>query len=357
MSTPASPLVSIVIVNFNYGRFLPAAIESALGQTYERVQVLIVDDGSTDDSHAIIERYAGRVVRLLKDNGGQGSAFNHGFQRASGDVVIFLDADDVLGTDTAAGVAAAFGRRPDLAKVHYRLRLIDEGGQPTGAVVPPSGLRLPSGDLRRVVRLHPDDVPYPPASGNAYAAWALRRLLPMPEREYRLLADVYLLNLAPMLGPVELLEGTGGSYRVHGGNSHFASSLRLDRVRATIEAIHITHVHMKALADSMGMDGFPEPLRDNRSLVFLSQRMISCKLDPGPRAFPGDSLTGLVRRGILAASRRTDLAPGLRLLYGAWFLAIALAPRRPAARLAEQMLYFDRRGRLAALVERLRRFP
>jgi hypothetical protein len=59
----------------------------------------------------------------------------------------------------------------------------------------------------------------------------------------------------------------------------------------------------------------------------------------------------------MAAFKRADLAPGLRLLYAAWFLAIALAPGHPAAWLAEQMLYFDRRGRLAALIERLRRFP
>ena len=357
MSTPASPLVSIIVVNHNYGRFLPEAIESALRQTHERTEVLVVDDGSTDDSRAIIQRYDGRAVGLLKENGGQGSAFNHGFLRASGDVVIFLDADDVLESDTAACVAGAFARRPGLAKVHYRLRQIDEGGRPTGALVPPSGLSLPAGDLRGLVRLHPDDVPYPPASGNAYAAWALRRLLPMPEKEYRLLADVYLLNLAPLLGPVDLLEGSGGRYRVHGANWHFASALRLDRVRATIETIHTTHVHMKGLAESLGMDGFPEPLRDDRSLVFLSQRMISRKLDPGPAVFPGDSVMGLARSGILAAARRADLAPGLRLLYGAWFLAIALAPRRLASRLAEQMLYFDRRGRLAGLIERLRRFP
>lgn len=355
MFSAASPAVSIIIANYNYGRFLAEAIESALGQTHERVEVVVVDDGSTDDSRAVIERYSGRVVAVLKENGGQASAFNHGFQRASGDVVIFLDADDVLDSDTAARVAAVFGRRRDLAKVHYRLKLIDGDGRPMGEVVPPPGLRLPAGDLRELARLHPDDVPYPPASGNAFAAWALTQLMPMPEEDYRLLADVYLLNLVPLLGPVEVLEGTGGGYRVHGANSHYASCLRLDRVRATIQTTHATHVHMRELAASLGLAGFPEPARDDRSLVFLSQRLISRKLDPGSHPFAGDSLIRLARRGTAAALRRADLALGLRLVYGTWFLAMAVAPGLLATWLAEQMLYSERRGRLSAFIERLRR--
>jgi glycosyltransferase involved in cell wall biosynthesis len=348
-------VVSIVVVNHNYGRFVAEAVESALAQTHDAVEVIVVDDGSTDDSRAVIERYRERVVPVLKENGGQASAFNAGFQHASGSAVIFLDADDALDRDTAARVAGVFTSRPELAKVHYRLELMDGNGRPTGALVPPAGLRLPAGDLRELIRVHPDDVPYPPASGNAFAAWALQRVLPMPEEEYRLLADVYLLNLIPLLGQVEVLDGTGGRYRVHEANRHYASTLRLDRVRATVRIIHATHVHMKRLAESLGLGGFPEPERDDRSLVFLSQRLVSRKLDPQQHPFPGDSLSGLARRGAAAALRRPDLSWGLRLLYAAWFLATSAAPRRPAAWLAELMLYPERRGALTSLVERLRR--
>jgi hypothetical protein len=348
-------VISIVIVNHNYGRFVAAAIESALEQTHDRVEVIVVDDGSSDDSRAVIARYCDRVVTVLKENAGQASAFNAGFRHASGSAVIFLDADDLLDRGTVARVAAAFAGRPELAKVHYRLELIDGNGRPTGAVVPPAGLRLAAGDLRELIRLHPDDVPYPPASGNAYAAWALERVLPMPEEDFRLLADVYLLNLVPLLGPVEVLDGTGGRYRVHDANSHYASSLRLERVRATVRTTHATHGQMKKLAESLGLEGFPEPERDDRSLVFLSHRLVSRKLDPALHPFPGDRLDRLAFRGAAVALQRPDLALGHRLLYTTWFLAMAIAPRRGAAWLAEQMLYPERRGRLSALVERLRR--
>ena len=348
-------VVSIVVVNHNYGRFVAQAIDSALAQTHDCVQVIVVDDGSTDDSRFVIERYRDRVIAVLKENGGQASAFNAGFQRVSGSAVIFLDADDVLDRGTAARVAEVFTSRPELAKVHYRLELIDADGRPTGALVPPAGLRLPAGDLRELIRVHPDDVPYPPASGNAFAAWALRRVLPMPEEEYRLLADVYLLNLIPLLGPVEVLDGTGGQYRVHDTNSHYASTLRLDRVRATVRITHATHRYMRQLAESLGLGGFPEPERDDRSLVFLSQRLVSHKLAPELHPFPGDSLRRLAAGGGAVALRRADLSLGLRLLHTAWFLAMSAAPRRPAAWLAEQMLYPERRGRLSSFVERLRR--
>ena len=92
----APPLVSIVIDNYNYGGFVAEAIDSALAQTYPRTEVIVVDDGSTDGSREIIAAYGDRVRPLLKDNGGQASAFNAGFGLSRGEVILFLDADDAL---------------------------------------------------------------------------------------------------------------------------------------------------------------------------------------------------------------------------------------------------------------------
>src|SRR4029079_13012949 len=72
------PLVSVIVNNFNYERYVGQAIESALGQTYPHVEVIVVDDGSQDASRTVIEGFGDRVIALLKENGGQGSAFNVG---------------------------------------------------------------------------------------------------------------------------------------------------------------------------------------------------------------------------------------------------------------------------------------
>ena len=85
-------MISIIINNYNYARFLRAAIDSALGQSYQPIEVLVVDDGSTDQSRAIIDSYGDRIRPVLKKNGGQASALNAGFAQSQGDSVIFLDA-------------------------------------------------------------------------------------------------------------------------------------------------------------------------------------------------------------------------------------------------------------------------
>ncbi|MGH7801488.1 MAG: glycosyltransferase family 2 protein [Thermodesulfobacteriota bacterium] len=77
-------LVSIIINNYNYGRFLKGCIESALNQTYPHTEVIIVDDGSTDNSREIIAKYRERAILILKQNEGQASAFNAGFAVSMG---------------------------------------------------------------------------------------------------------------------------------------------------------------------------------------------------------------------------------------------------------------------------------
>src|ERR1019366_560992 len=92
----SSPLVSILINNYNYGRFLRDAIDSALSQTYPNTEVIVVDDGSSDDSRDIIATYGERIIPILKHNGGQASAFNAGFAASNGLWIHLLDSDDIF---------------------------------------------------------------------------------------------------------------------------------------------------------------------------------------------------------------------------------------------------------------------
>ena len=87
------PALSVIINNFNYGDFVGAAIDSALDQG-DGVEVIVVDDGSTDAFTSVIARYGTAITAVLQENAGQAAAFNAGFTASSGDVVVFLDADD-----------------------------------------------------------------------------------------------------------------------------------------------------------------------------------------------------------------------------------------------------------------------
>src|SRR5271165_4872444 len=97
--THSGLLATILINNYNYGRFLRQAIDSALNQTYPNVEVVVVDDGSTDESRSIIDSYGDRISSVLKENGGQASAFNTGFAASRGEIICMLDADDFFYPD------------------------------------------------------------------------------------------------------------------------------------------------------------------------------------------------------------------------------------------------------------------
>lgn len=229
-----SQRASIIIDNYNYGRFLRDAIDSALDQTYPHTEVIVVDDGSTDDSRAIINSYGERVRPVFKANGGQASAFNAGFAVCRGEVIFFLDSDDTL-CPGAVGTAVELFTRERLAKVHWPLWLVDEGGRRTGGTRP--GQPLLKGDLRdRVLQGGPSSCPSAPTSGNAWARWFLEAVLPVPEdvSYYRVCADEYLFTLAPVFGTVRAIGEPQGCYRLHGKNIYSARTFR-DQLRLELE--------------------------------------------------------------------------------------------------------------------------
>jgi glycosyltransferase involved in cell wall biosynthesis len=214
------PLVSIIICNYNYGRFLGEAIESALSQTYQNIEVIVVDDGSTDDSSSVISSFNGRITSVLKNNGGQASAFNAGFAVSNGEIIIFLDSDDTLLPEAVENAVPFFADEP-VVKVHWPLWKTNTEGVKTGDMAPFN--ELPEGDLlSAVIKYGPEhwgaseNSPLP--SGHAWSRKLLNILLPMPEEEFRTGADYYLIVLAPIYGVVKRINEPQATYRMHGGN-------------------------------------------------------------------------------------------------------------------------------------------
>ncbi len=356
VATTTPYLVSIVVNNFNYGHFLAEAIDSALDQTYEMVEVIVVDDGSTDNSRDVIAGYGDRIIPVLKENGGQQTAFFAGFQQSSGDIVIFLDADDVLLPHICTDVVKAFKADPTVSKVQYRLEIIDTVGTPTGEFMPPRTLDMPSGDLRRHMLEFPDDVRTPPTSGNAFAAKTLRQILPVPDAKQipngvvdPAGADLYLFNLAPLFGPVVSLPTIGGRYRIHGNNQYFAKGVDLSLVRRMIYRTAANHDFIVRHARELGISDVPCRGEDILSITYLANRIASLKLDPENHPIGRDTSLRLAMSGVRLSARRFDLSRSMRLLYMAWFLVAAFGPSRLTMRLVDLAHHPEKRPDLGRL--------
>ena len=88
------PLVSVIIPNYNYGKFLEKTINSVLDQTYSQIEILVIDNGSTDNSLEIISKFKGDIKAILQENRGQSGSRNRGIEESNGSLLAFLDADD-----------------------------------------------------------------------------------------------------------------------------------------------------------------------------------------------------------------------------------------------------------------------
>ncbi len=203
-------LVSILINNHNYGAYVVDAVRSALDQTYPHIEVIVIDDGSTDDSMARLAVLDDpRLLVVGQPNGGQGAACNAGWRLASGQYMLFLDSDDLLDPAVIEQSVAAFG--PETVKVQFALRVIDAQGRQTGRIHPPELDTL--GFARMVERygLYAG----PPGSGNLYARRFLDAVMPIqPESSFRSGADSWCILMAPFYGAIASLARPGGSYRV-----------------------------------------------------------------------------------------------------------------------------------------------
>jgi glycosyltransferase involved in cell wall biosynthesis len=132
----SSPTVSVVIPCFNQGRFLRDALDSVLRQTLQQAEIVVVDDGSTDDTAAVARRYPD--VRCIRQpNRGLASARNAGVTNTTGEAVVFLDADDRLRPDALAIGARELLAHPTCALVWGRCVRIDEQGTQLPTVPPP----------------------------------------------------------------------------------------------------------------------------------------------------------------------------------------------------------------------------
>jgi CTP:molybdopterin cytidylyltransferase MocA len=211
------PSVSVLINNYNYGSFVGEAIESALRQTYKACEVIVVDDGSTDNSREAIAAYGARVRLLPKVNGGQASAFNAGFAASGGEILCFLDSDDLFLPNKLARVVSIFSENPDIG---WCFDTPEWFGGSAGERVA-SGVGCAAGKVNVCDMLSGGDAPYVPTatSGLSFRRKIAERILPMPE-VIRITSDNYLKTAALSIAAGWMSSEVLSLQRIHGNNAY-----------------------------------------------------------------------------------------------------------------------------------------
>jgi glycosyltransferase involved in cell wall biosynthesis len=230
---PEQPLVSILISNYNYGAYLSEAIESALQQAYEKLEVVICDDGSTDGSRCILERYRSldrRIRVVYQANAGQSVALNAAFRESTGDIICLLDADDVFKADKVRRVVEAFGATPDAGFAVNRMLIVDKNRKCLGEI--PLLSRLATGWQGPSLNIcGPRVLPgLPPCSGLSLRRVIAGSIFPLPSG-LRAYADTLIQVLAPRITPIVAIQTPSSEYRVHGSNLAAVSAFTEDRLR------------------------------------------------------------------------------------------------------------------------------
>src|SRR5215470_7810484 len=229
---PERPLVSVLMSNYNYAQYISTAIESVLSQTYSHFELIICDDGSTDDSVAVIQRYLddGRIQLLQKQNGGQATGFNASFRSSRGEIICFLDADDLYLPTKLTRVVSGIAEHPDCGCVINKAFRGDENLQLQGSL--PLLAALPAGwcgpELVQTGGILPHMACVPGLNLRRQLAEAL---FPLPTKDpLNRFPDMVMMRLVPLLTRLAAIEEPLATIRLHRGNTY-------QRNRVTYESL------------------------------------------------------------------------------------------------------------------------
>jgi glycosyltransferase involved in cell wall biosynthesis len=234
------PLVSVLIPNRDYGRYMGEALEGLARQSYVAWEAIVCDDGSSDDSVAVVESHAAQDPRITlvrhETSRGQAAAFNTAFALARGNIVAFLDSDDTFAPGKLGAAVEAL-RDGSAGLVVHPLMVVDGGGRHIQRI--PALTKAESGWIAPRVIDRGGRWRWVPTSGVVMRREVADIVLPMPEDGFRTAADTFFLVLAPLLTPVAYLDRVLGSYRRHGANVFARQSLDLDKVEYSVRNLEL----------------------------------------------------------------------------------------------------------------------
>jgi len=226
--------VSVLMATYNYGRFIGDAIDSVLSQDYPGpLECIVVDDGSTDGTTVAMAPFGDSVRYIRQANGGQASALNRAFTECTGEVICFLDADDLWKPAKVRRVVEAFAATPEVGLVHHHMEKLFAHG------VDEEDFRFCSepadGDVSQIMLLKVLPWRFSPTSGLSLRREICEVIFPLTT-DLTISADEFIAPVAALLAPVRYLPEPLGIYRVHGSNFWAAKQRRIEEADGTYEA-------------------------------------------------------------------------------------------------------------------------
>jgi len=216
------PLVSVLIDTYNHERFIAQALRSVLDQTFpaDQMEIIVVDDGSTDSTPQIVQTFLPRIRYIRKENAGQVSAFHAGAAEARGDIVAFLDGDDWWAKEKLRKVVDAFDAHPGIACVGHAYYEVDANGRIIATVIPTADrITLADASLAQSSCLLGV---FLGTSRFAIRRAVLERTLPVPEDLP--FFDNFVYSQAVAISGAVLLPQPLCYYRLHAGNLYASAS-------------------------------------------------------------------------------------------------------------------------------------
>jgi glycosyltransferase involved in cell wall biosynthesis len=224
---PVMPLVSVLVTSHNYVKYIRECIKGVVRQSYSRLELVIADDGSTDESADVIAGLASedsRIRLVVGGNRGMSAALNTAWKVCRGDIICLLDADDTFCPGKLEAVVRAFQSYPQVGYVIHRAFRTDAYGRRRGVLPlfksPPSGWCadrvLASGGVLADV---------PPTSNLSFRREIMEKIFPLHE-DFRGYGELMIQRLAPLLTNILGLKQALATWRYHGDND--GNSLRLE---------------------------------------------------------------------------------------------------------------------------------
>jgi exopolysaccharide biosynthesis glycosyltransferase PssF len=266
--------VSVAVTNHNYGRYVGAAIESVLAQTRPADQIVVVDDGSTDDSLSVIGRYTASVTLVATPNRGVVAATNEALAHCDGEVVAMLDADDLLLPERLESLLAAYESEADVQWVFNGVQRIDRSSQrplPTPRI---GHFRTGRYDVRGEIARGFVSLGTPPSSGLSFRRSLIAEVLPIPEGIGN--QDTFLALSAMARAAGYVVKGPLTLYGIHESNRF---STTTGSARERYMANH--YVSMATGYDALGVD--LHALADSFAARALTGSRMGLRLAPAQR--------------------------------------------------------------------------